>query len=103
MEVKVTWTFPALEALAEIHEYKAEYNKKSADKYVDALFQYTEILKQHPEICAICKNPKLTKRKYRCCNFKDHVIIYKVTDSIVYILSILHSRQNPRDFGRVKG
>ena len=103
MEIKVNWTFPALEALAEIHEYKAEYSKKSADKYVDNLFKYTERFKQHPEICAPCRNPKLAKRKYRCCNFKDHVIIYKFVNDVVYILSILHARQNPRDFEKVKG
>lgn len=105
METKVNWTFLALEDLAAIHEYKANFSSKSADKYVDALFKYSERFKQHPEICAPCRNPKLFKRKFRCCNFKEHVIIYKYAnaDNTVSILSILHSRQNPRDFEKVRG
>ena len=67
--------------LADIYEYSSQYSESSADKYVDGLFKYTERFKKHPEICSPCRNPKLAKRKYRCCNFKDHVIIYKFVDS----------------------
>ena len=31
LEAKINWTFAALEALADIYEYKANYSKKSAD------------------------------------------------------------------------
>jgi len=82
---------------------KPNYSKKAANKYTDALFKYTERFKQHPEICAPCRNPTLFKRKFRCCNFKDHIIIYKFVNNIVSILSILHSRQNPKDFEKVIG
>ena len=103
MEININWTFTALEDLANIHEYKAAYSKKSANKYTDALFKYTERLKQHPEICALCRNPTLAKRKYRCCTFKDHIIIYKYVGNVVSILSIIHARKNPKDFAKVKG
>jgi len=103
LEAKINWTFLALEDLAEIHEFKANYSQKTADKYTDALFKYTERFKRNPEICAPCRNPTLFKRKFRCCNVKDHVIIYKYFDNIVSILAIIHSRRNPKDFEKIVG
>lgn len=52
---------------------------------------------KHPESCAPCKNPKLKVAGYRCCNFKNYVIIYEFENDVVNILAIIHSKRNPND------
>ena len=96
--IKVNWSFTALEMLYEIHEYLSEYSDSTADNYVDELYEYTERLKQLPEMCASCRNPKLNEKGYRCCTFKNHIIIYERRDKEVDILGIIHASRNPDDF-----
>ncbi|MCB9267306.1 MAG: type II toxin-antitoxin system RelE/ParE family toxin [Lewinellaceae bacterium] len=102
MEEKVVnWTFTAMEMLAELYEYLSEHSEKSAVKYVDGLVEYTERLKKHPESCAPCKNPKLKQAGFRCCQYRNHVIIYEVNEKSVDILAVIHGKRGPRDFEKV--
>jgi addiction module RelE/StbE family toxin len=93
----VNWTFSALEMLAEIHEYISERSHASAEKYINSLVEATDKLGQHPESCAPCRNPKLKSYGYRCCNVKNHIIIYEYIDETVNILAVIHSKRNPND------
>ena len=90
-----------MEMLAELYEYLSEHSEKSAVKYVDGLVEYTERLKKHPESCAPCKNPKLKQAGFRCCKYRNHVIIYEVNENSVNILAIIHGIRDPRDFEKV--
>lgn len=97
-EKLINWTFPAMEMLAEIHEYLSEYSNSAADKYIQELVEYTERLKQHPEACAPCRNPRLMAAGFRCCQVKNHIIIYEVLIDRVNVLAVMHVKRDPRDF-----
>lgn len=96
-KIKITWSFSALEMLAELHEYLSEKSDQVADDYVDGVFESTKKLEQHPMSCAPCRNQKLRIKGYRCCLYKNHVIVYKISENEIDILAIIHSRRNPSD------
>ncbi|MBK8493532.1 MAG: type II toxin-antitoxin system RelE/ParE family toxin [Saprospirales bacterium] len=94
----VNWTFSALEMLAEIHDYLGAISEPIADKYVgDLVGHVAKKLEKHPESCAPCRNPKLSVLGYRCCNFKNHIIIYEIENEVVNILAVMHTKRNPKD------
>lgn len=95
METKIIWSHSALSMLAEIHEYKSQRSDFYAEKYIDDLLESTEKLKKHPEFCSPCRNPKLHEKGYRCCLFKQHIIIYELSPKEVLILAVIHSKRNP--------
>ena len=96
--MKINWSFSALEMLAELHEYISEESEKSADKYIDGIYESVKKLEKHPESCAPCRNEKLREEGYRCCKFRNHIIIYELKNKEVNILAIIHSRRNPSSF-----
>ena len=96
-KIKVTWSFSALEMLAEVHEYISEKSEKSADNYIDGIYESTKKLEKHPESCAPCRNQKLREEGYRCCLYKNHVIVYEFLNDEISILAVIHSRRNPSD------
>jgi len=96
-KVKVIWAFSALEMLAEIHEYISEKSEQAADNYVEGIYDSTKKLEQYPESYAPCRNQKLKESGYRCCLYKNHIIVYKFANNEVEILAIIHSRRNPVD------
>ena len=95
--IKVTWSFSALEMLAEIHEYISEKSEQAADDYIDGIYNSTKKLEHHPESCAPCKNHKLREKRYRCCLYKKHIIVYEYMHNIIEILAVIHSSRNPSD------
>jgi len=97
----IHWTANALEQLADLYNYMAERSVLSAEKYVDGLHEFTERLKKHPESCAPCRHASLRDTGYRCCNFRNHIIIYKLTDVAAETRAIVHSRRNPDIFGEL--
>lgn len=84
-----------MEMIEEIYTYKAEYSKTSAHKYVEGILEKIQRLKNYPEACAPCRNPKLQKKGYRCCLYKEHIIIYALEENDINILAVIHSRRNP--------
>lgn len=94
-KIKVTWSFSALEMLAEIHEYISERSEHSADNYIDGIYESTKKIERHPESCAPCKNPKLREGGYRCCLYKNHIIVYEYINEEIEILAVIHSKRNP--------
>ena len=93
--MKIFWSFSALEMLAELHEYLSENSEHTANKYIEGIYKSVEKLAQHPESCAPCRNEKLREEGYRCCKFKNHIIIYDVDLNQVNILAIIHTKRNP--------
>lgn len=96
-EIIVNISFSAMEMIEEIHNYKSEYNKKAADKYIDGILKLIQRLTEHPESCAPCRNPKLHKQGYRCCIFKEHLLIYEIEKKMINVLAVIHSKRNPND------
>lgn len=93
--MKIIWSFPALEMLADLHEYIKKKSESAADKYIDGLYASVSKLQEHPESCAPCKIQKLKDQGYRCCLYKNHLIIYEIDDQKLNILAIIHSKRNP--------
>jgi len=93
--MRINWSFSALEMLAELHEYISEESEKSADKYIDGIYESIKKLEKHPESCSLCRNEKLREEGFRCCKFKNHIIIYEFKNKEVNILAVIHSRRNP--------
>ncbi len=56
--MRINWSFSALEMLAELHEYISEESEKSADKYIDGIYESIKKLEKHPESCSLCRNEK---------------------------------------------
>ena len=82
----------ALKDIDSIWDYTEEkWSRTQANKY------YKEIFK---EITFICKNPEIgrlvgdAKPDHRLRNFKSHIIIYKIKDSIVFIDRVLHLKMD---------
>ncbi len=94
-ELKITWSFSALEMLADLHEYISEEDEKAADKYIGGIYKSVEKLEKYPESCAPCRNEKLREEGYRCCKFRNHIIIYEFVAEEVNILAVIHSKRNP--------
>ena len=104
MEDKIIhWTANALDQLTDLYTYMAERSILSAEKYIDGLYESTERLKKHPESCAPCRYATLRDMGYRCCRFKNHIIIYSLNDTSVEIRAIIHGRRNPDTFGDLVG
>ena len=98
-QVKIFWSSRATKMLNQIHAYISERSELAADKYVSGLRDSTKRLTQHPESCAPCRNPILHERGYRCCIYRNHLIVYKFIENEVRINSIVSSRMNPERMG----
>jgi plasmid stabilization system protein ParE len=88
--------------LAELHDYLLDVSEVAADKYVNDLVDHVaKKLGKHPESCPPCRNPKLGTLGYRCCNFKNHIVIYETDGEIVNVLAVIHAKRNPDDMGDI--
>lgn len=96
-EIIVNISFSAMEMMEEIYNYKSEYSRKAADKYIDGILKLIQRLTKHPESCAPCRNTKLHNKGYRCCIFIDHLLIYEIEENMLNVLAIIHSKRNPND------
>lgn len=95
-EVKVKQQF--LDSLLEIREYIAQDSPQNADKFIADLKAKMERIIEDPE-----KN-LLTKRfLYRFARYKrSYKIIFKVLDTQLIFLDILHGKRHPDHFKRLK-
>jgi len=85
--------------LDKIEAYISKDSEIAASKYVNGLLDSVERLKKHPESCAPCRNPILYVRGYRCCLYRNHLIVYKLIENEVKINAIIPSRINPERMG----
>ncbi len=96
-KLKIIWSYSALEMLGKLYEYISEHSEEAADKYINGIYASVKKLEQHPESCAPCRNPKLRTAGYRCCKYKNHIIVYEFINNEVEILAVIHSKRNPSD------
>jgi len=99
----IHWTINALDQLAELYDYIADDSVKSAQKYVNGLYESTERLSRFPESCAPCRHDTLREAGYRCCKYRNHIVVYKLSEYAVTIHAVIHSRRNPDVFGELVG
>jgi len=80
-----------------------DYSELSGRKYIDGLYTFTERLSRHPESCAPCRNDTLREAGYRCCKYRNHIVVYRLSEHAVTIHAVIHSRRNPDIFGELVG
>ena len=89
--MKIEWSPLAIERVAEISEYISQDNPTAAVKWVDSIFEKTEILSGLPESGRVV--PELRKRDIRELIFGNYRIIYKVGNNVISVLTVRHTRQ----------
>jgi plasmid stabilization system protein ParE len=64
---------------------------ETADKFVKSLITFGSSLNKFPEKYALCKNPSLLNRKFRCAVFKNnYIFIYKIIRNELIILAVFN-------------
>ena len=88
--------------LLEIWAYIARDNMEAADRVVDAAYETFEKLGKNPHLGVLhhFSNPRLRgTRRFVIPAFRNYEIFYRVTDSAVEILRVVHGA---RDIDRLK-
>ena len=100
-QIKIYWSGRATKMLNQIRLYISENSEVAADKYIRGLRDSVARLKKYPESCSPCRNPILYERGYRCCLYRNHLIVYKFIENEVKINAIVPSRMNPERMGDI--
>jgi len=100
-EVKVKQQF--LDSVLEIRDYIAQDSLQNAAKFVADLRPKMKRIAEYPEAFSPEKN-LLTKRLlYRFARYKrSYKIIFKVLDTQLVFLDIVHGKRHPDHFRRLK-
>lgn len=88
--MKVIWSPLALEKLESIAEFISHDKLSAADKWVNDIFDYTDLIGTQPEMGR--EVPELLGSNYREVIFGSYRIIYKIEDA-VQISTIRNCRQ----------
>ena len=82
--------------LQSIADYTIEkFGVKQARRYRDSLFRTFESLTDHPEMGRDYSHVKEGCRRHE---HESHVIYYKVADSGILVLRLLHQSQDPTSY-----
>jgi len=79
--------------------YLAERNPKAAERFEPAVLAAFEQIEKHPLSGSVFDCPTtgdVQLRFRRPPGFKNHLIVYQVTDDCIFVIRILHGSQ---DFG----
>lgn len=100
-EVKVKQQF--LDSLLEIRDYIAQDSPQNAGKFITDLKAKMDRIIEHPEAFSPEKN-LLTKRfLYRFARYKkSYKIIFKVLDTQLIFLDIVHGKRHPEYIKKLK-
>src|SRR5438874_357654 len=86
------WTHRSLRHLRAIQDYIAVDSSESAARVVASLFEKSEQLRSFPESGRLAAAP--SGRAYREVVADSYRIIYEIQGSTVFVLGVLHARQN---------
>jgi len=93
---QIIWTEPALIDLDDIAEYIALDKPTAAQKLVETVFSRVELLEQSPESGRM--PPELKNTRYREVIVGPCRIFYRHTDNKVYVLYVMRSERNLRNY-----
>jgi toxin ParE1/3/4 len=97
MEIKILWTQEAIACLKDIFDYYCkEATFKIAEKLVNEIVDYAEILITKPALGASEEQLKGRKRKYHYLVCKNNKIIYWKENNIIFIATVFDTRRNPK-------
>ena len=92
----VIWTNFAISELKNIFlYYRMVANEKVAEKIRKSIFDATRLLSKQPFTGAIEENLIELKQEHRYLVVGNYKIVYKITQSSIYITDIFDCRQNP--------
>ena len=78
--------------LADIYAYTLQsWGKAQADAYLDKIQQSFNQLLDNPQMGR--ERPDI-KDGYRCLNIEKHVLFYRIVETEIHILGVLHSRMD---------
>lgn len=87
MEIK--WT---KHALNDLRDFRAISQKSNIYKYITGLFEYSQELKDFPELGHTYRYIRKTIIKRLI--YKEHSILYYIDNNIIYIISVVHHKQD---------
>ena len=85
----IKWT---KSAFLDLKDFSFFSKKENVDKYVAELFEYSQQLKQFPQLGHIYKYFK--KIIIRRLIFQEHSILYYNDNDAIYIIAIIHHKQD---------
>jgi len=89
----VIWTDTAINDLTDFIENARKDTEKSAKKYIEKLINYVDSLEIMSELGTKITNTQINY-SLRQLIYKSHKIIYYLRNDNVYILTVLHSKQD---------
>ncbi|MFT5194986.1 MAG: toxin ParE1/3/4 [Candidatus Promineifilaceae bacterium] len=93
---ELIWTEPALQDLQELAEYISIENPQAAQKLIQSVFSMVETLIDFPYSGR--KPPELPETEYREKVVQPVRIFYRVENDLVYIVHIMRSERDLRNF-----
>lgn len=87
---QVIWTIEALEDLASIRAYIAQFNPAAANRLADRLLSAGDRLSAFPE-----RGPRASGDTRRLSSVWPYIIQYRVVADKVYLLGIRHGAREP--------
>ena len=90
MEVK--WTTSAHRDLIRLHDFLAPVNKSAAKKAVKQLVDEAKLLQSHPLLGVELE--AYAPRNVRRLVIGDYEVRYEVTETVLYVLRLWHTRED---------
>ena len=90
MEVK--WTSSAHRDLIRLHDFLAPVNKSAAKKAVKQLVDEAKLLQSHPLLGVELE--AYAPRNVRRLVIGDYEVRYEVTETVLYVLRLWHTRED---------
>lgn len=90
MEVK--WTTSANRDLIRLHDFLAPVNKSAAKKAVKQLVDEAKLLQSHPLLGVELE--AYAPRNVRRLMIGDYEVRYEVTETVLYVLRLWHTRED---------
>ena len=89
--MRIVWSPLAIERIEEISDYIARDSPSAANRWIDAVFEKADILKDNPEIGRIV--PELDLPSIRELVHGNYRVIYRLQDRQITILTVRSFRQ----------
>ncbi len=97
-EITVIWTETSRKQLEEIYLYIAEESIIQADRIFTKLVNSTSLLNKYPFKYPADKYKLNNKGDYRAYEIYHFRITYRIVQSVIYIVRIRSTYQNPEEF-----
>ena len=92
---KIVWTAKAVQQLDDIFDYISDESFTGAEKVRDEILDCVDQLKKFPYSGQEEELLKKLKQGHRYLVQGNYKIIYRATDSFIFINSVFDTRQNP--------